>query len=64
MAVLHAINTPEIGDDAQPGLAGLVPIGLDDLQVAASAALGGAHKHGMQDAVPDATPQHQIFDDV
>ena len=47
MAILHPIDAPEIGDDAQPGFAGLIAIGLHDRQVAASAALGGAHKHGM-----------------
>ncbi len=50
LAVLHSVDAPEIGDDAQPGLPRLVAEGLDDLQIAAPAALGDACEHGMQSA--------------
>ena len=50
LALLHSVDAPEVGDDAQPGLSGIVAEGLDDLQIATPAALGDACKHGMQDA--------------
>ena len=57
LAVLHSVDAPEVGDDAQPGLPGLVAERLDDLQIAAPAALGDACEHGMQDAAQKASLQ-------
>ncbi len=57
LAVLHSVDAPEIGDDAQPGLSGIVAEGLDDLQIATPAALGDACEHGMQNTAQEASLQ-------
>jgi len=49
VTVLHRIDASEVGDDPQAGLTGLVPEGLDDLEVAAATVLCDAREHGMQD---------------
>ncbi len=45
VTAFHAVDAPEIGDRPVAGLAGLVAVGLDDLEIAPPAALVDAHKH-------------------
>ena len=41
MAIFHAVDAPEIGDDPVPRLSGLIAVGLDHLQVAPPAGKSG-----------------------
>ena len=45
LAAILVVEAPEIGQDAMPRLAGLVAIGLDDLQVTPPSAPVDAHEH-------------------
>ena len=45
MAIFHAVDAPEIGDDPVPRFSGLVAVGLDHLQVAPPAALVDAQEN-------------------
>ena len=45
VTVLHAVDAPEIGDHPVAGLASLVAVGLDDLEIAPPTALVDAHEH-------------------